>query len=63
MKAANSLPKKTMVLETGFVRSGTMVPFSNSLEKLFIAVMSANRNMPNAGMVKVTAYSGFALMG
>jgi hypothetical protein len=62
MNAASSLPRKTMVLETGFVSSGTIVPLSNSLEMLFIAVMRANRNMPNAGMVKVTAYSGFAFM-
>src|SRR4030042_278921 len=63
MNAARSLPRKTMVLETGFVSKGTIVPLSNSLEMLFIAVMRANRNMPMAGTVKVTAYSGSALMG
>jgi NADH:ubiquinone oxidoreductase subunit 6 (subunit J) len=63
MKAASSLPRKTIVLETGFVSKGTIVPLSNSLEMLFMAVISANRNMPMAGIVKVTAYSGFALMG
>jgi hypothetical protein len=52
-----------MVLETGFVSKGTIVPLSNSLEMVFIDVMSANKNIPMAGIVKVTAYSGFALMG
>jgi len=54
-KVASSLPRKTMVLETGFVSNGTTVPLSNSLEMLFMATISAKRNMPNAGIVKVTA--------
>ena len=55
MKVASSLPRKTMVLETGFVRSGTIVPLSNSLEMLFMAIISANRKIPNTGIVKVIA--------
>ena len=38
MKVPKSLPKKIIVRETGLVTSGTMLPVSNSLEKVFTAV-------------------------
>ena len=40
---AKSLAKKTIGRETGLVRSGTIVPFSYSPERLYIAVTIANR--------------------
>ena len=49
MKAAKSLPKKTIVRETGLVSKGTIVPLSNSLDMLFMAVARANRK--NAKLV------------
>ena len=45
-KAAKSLPNKTIVRETGFVSNGTIVPLSNSLEMLFMAVARAKRKNP-----------------
>ncbi len=58
-KAANSLPKKTVVLDTGFVSKGTMVPLSNSPEKMFIATINAKKKNPNLPTVSPTAKSGF----
>ena len=55
MKAANSLPRKTIVLETGFVKSGTIDPLSNSPEILFIANTTAKRKKPNAPAPELTA--------
>ena len=55
MNAAKSLPKKTIVLETGFVSKGTIVPLSNSLEMLFIAVAMAKRKNPKLLAPKVIA--------
>jgi hypothetical protein len=63
MKVASTLPRKTIVLETGFVSKGTIVPLSNSLEMLFIETMSAKRKTPMPGRAKVTAKLGSASMG
>jgi hypothetical protein len=53
MKAANNLPRKTIVLETGFVSNGMIVPLSNSLEMLFMAVASAKRKNMKPPPLKV----------
>ena len=46
MNAARILPTKTIVLETGLVRSGTIVPLSNSPDILFIETATAKRKKP-----------------
>ncbi len=56
---ANSLPKKTMVLDTGFVSSGTIVPFSYSPESAYIVVTMANSMNTRLPPLKVMAKYGF----
>ena len=59
MNAANSFPRKTIVLETGFVSNGTIVPLSNSPEMLFMTVTMAKRKNTRLPALKVAAKSGF----
>ena len=60
-KAANSLPRKTIVLETGFVNKGTIVPLSNSLDMLFMGGASTKeeakrRNAVRDCVIRVRSY-------
>lgn len=41
--AAENLPRKIVVLETGLVKRGTILPLSNSLEILFMTVTRAKK--------------------
>jgi hypothetical protein len=62
IKEEKSFPKKTIVRETGFVSSGTMVPLSNSLEILFIAIARAKRKNPKPPTPKVMAKFAFSVI-
>ncbi len=59
MNVANSLPKKTIVRDTGLVNRETIVPLSYSPEMLFIAVTIPKRKNVKLPPLKVAAKYGF----
>jgi len=62
MNTPKSLPRKIMVLETGLVTRGTMLPLSNSLEKVFTLVTIAKSTKTKPEPPNVIAYVGLAVI-